>query len=97
MSIISQEPDSLKEKVFYNRRIWLNDNTSSSTGSVVCFDGVVDSMDGFYRQMYLEIADCRNKIKLHQSYSETNEQFINKLKTLRTEIDSFINHLENNK
>lgn len=95
MNIISQEPDNLKEEVFYNRRIWLNDKTSSSTSSVVCFDGIVDSMDGLYRRMYLEIADCRNKIKLHQSYSETNEQFIDKLQNLRIEIDLFINHLKN--
>ena len=84
----------MKEETYYNTRTWLNNDKSSSTSSVVCFDGMVDSMDGFYRRMYLEIADCRNKIKLHQSYSETDEEFINKLKKLRNEIDSFINHLE---
>ena len=84
----------MKEQTYYNKREWLNDETSASTSSIVCFDGIRDSEDGFYRRMYVEIADCRNKIKLHQSYTETNEQFIAKLKKLNKELTDFITHLE---
>lgn len=43
---------------------------------------------------YLEIADCRGKVNLHIAGSETKADFINKMKLLRSELDSFINHLE---
>ena len=89
--------EELKEEVYYNTRTWLNDLTSASTSSVVCFDGIREDETGFYRSMYLEISDCKGKIKLHQSYNETNEQFIDKLKLLNSEIENFVKHLENNK
>ena len=42
---------------------------------------------------FLEIADCRNKIRLHLTSDDTREDFIQKMKILRTEIDLFIEYL----
>ena len=83
----------------YNSRVWLNPTESDSTGSVVSYDGTVTDLDSkeeiIFR--YLEIADCRTKVRLHQTSDDTKEMFINKLRTLRGELDLFIDHLENSK
>lgn len=89
------EQSQNKEQIFYNKRVWLNTGQSASTGSVVCFDGILDSWEGTYRSIFVEIGDCRGKVRLHNSYSETKEQFINKIKGLQKELTDFINHLEN--
>lgn len=82
----------------YNSRIWLNPITSDSTGSVVAFDGEVTDLDTGkkYPQTFLEIADCRNKVRLHLTSDDTKELFIEKMKQLNYEINLFINHLEKN-
>ena len=80
----------------YNRRTWLNSNKSDSTGSVVAFDGKITDLDTKkkYTQRFLEIADCRRKVGLHKTSDDTDEDFLNKMKLLRNEIDKFIKHLE---
>lgn len=79
----------------YNRRTWLNPLTSDSTGSVVAFEGEVTDLDSgkLYPQMYLEVADCKNKVRLHLTSDDTKEDFIRKMELLYDEIGMFINHL----
>ena len=77
----------------YNCRTWLNPTSSDSTGSVVAFDGKVTYGDHLVDSTFLEIADCRNKIRLHLTSDDTREDFIQKMKILRTEIDLFIEYL----
>lgn len=79
---------------YYNSRTWLNGPESSSTGNVVCFDGITDYSDGPYRNVFVSVSDCHVSARLHKCYDEPVESFIDKLKLLRTEIDNFINHLE---
>ena len=80
----------------YNKRTWLNKETSDSTGSVVAFDGTVVDFEGKqYRNTFLEIADCKHKITLHVTSDDTQEDFIEKLRLLNSDIELFINHLEN--
>lgn len=80
----------------YNKRTWLNPEKSDSTGSIVAFDGKITDLDTKvqYDQRFLEIGDCRSKIKLHQTSDDTLAEFITKMKLLRSEIDQFITHLE---
>ncbi|PKQ69375.1 hypothetical protein BZG01_00105 [Labilibaculum manganireducens] len=82
----------------YNSRTWLNPTNSDSTGSVVAFDGEVTDLDTGkkYPQTFLELADCRNKVRLHLTSDDTKELFIEKMKQLNYEINLFINHLEKN-
>ncbi|NIU01224.1 MAG: hypothetical protein GWN01_09930 [Nitrosopumilaceae archaeon] len=81
----------------YNKRTWLNADTCDSTGSIVAFDGKVTDLDNKneYTQRFLEIADCRNKVRLHKTSDDSDEDFLNKMKLLKNEIEQFINHLEN--
>lgn len=81
----------------YNKRTWLNAESCDSTGSIVAFDGKVTDIDNKkeYTQRFLEIADCRRKIRLHQTSDDTDEDFLNKMKLLKSEIEQFIHHLEN--
>lgn len=80
----------------YASRKWLNPISSDSSGSVCAFDGDVTDLDtdNKYTQRFLEVADCRGKVRLHQTSDDTKEHFIQKLKLLRYEIDEFIKHLE---
>ncbi len=78
----------------YNKRTWLNSDKSDSTGSVVAFDGKVTYKGKYLDERFLEIADCRSKIRLHQTSDDTKEDFLVKIKLLKTEIEQFIEYLE---
>jgi hypothetical protein len=78
----------------YNKRTWLNKETSDLTGSVVAFDGrLIDYKGNDYQSTFLEIADCDNKIRLHITSDDTVQDFIDKLTLLKTNIEEFIDHL----
>ena len=79
--------------MYYSGRKWLNPKNSRSTGSIVCFDGMTEFCEGLDRDSFIEIADCRGKVKLHKSSDDSSEEFIYKLTLLRDEIDRFIDHL----
>ena len=80
----------------YSKRRWLNDEASSSTGSVVAFHG--DSPWGNKRKRdkitLLEISDCHSKIRLHKTDADTMGDFVSKLEKLHDEIGEFIAHLK---
>lgn len=78
----------------YNKRTWLNNDSSRSTGSVVAFHGVVDYGDEQQETMFLEVADCNCKIRLHRAGYDTTGDFIKKMKLLRNELNKFIDHLK---
>lgn len=82
----------------YNSRTWLNSINSDSTASVVAFDGEVTDIDTGkkYPQTFLEIADCKSKVRLHLTSDDTRELFLEKMKQLKREIELFISHLERN-
>ena len=83
-------------KLMYNKRTWLNIENSDSTSSIVAFDGDVTYKNEPIESRFLEITDCQTKIRLHQTTDDTKENFIAKMKLLKSEIEQFINHLENN-
>lgn len=78
----------------YNKRTWLNKPNSPSTGNVVAFDGEVKSENEKYRSTFLSVSDCYNSARLHKADYDSKEDFIDKMKLLRDEIDSFIDYLE---
>ena len=79
----------------YNKRTWLNPTTSSSTSSVVAFDGDVEYTDKTYRDTFLKISDCKGSIVLHKKDNETMKAFIDKLTLLKNEIEEFTKYLNN--
>ncbi|MEG1009360.1 MAG: hypothetical protein RSE41_01135 [Clostridia bacterium] len=80
----------------YNKRIWLNKLSSPSTGNVVAFDGFITYKEKNIRNTFLSVSDCNNSVRLHKTEDDTLEDFIDKIKLLRDELNLFINHLENN-
>lgn len=68
----------------HNERVWLNSDGSYSTGSVVAFLGRVNwgKGNGESDEAYLEVADCRGKVKLHRAGHDTLEDFEQKMRTL---------------
>ena len=79
-------------KVLYNKRAWLNKEDSTSTGNVVAM--VYKDEDDIITAC-LSIADCYNSARLHKTREDEMVDFIDKMKTLNTEITLFINYLEN--
>lgn len=77
----------------YNKRTWLNKDDSPSLGSVVAFDGEVKYSDATERTTFLAISDCSKTVKLIKN-TENIEDFTEKMKLLKSEIELFINHLE---
>lgn len=79
---------------FYKSEKWLNPSDSPSTGSIVCYDGMIDYSDGPERCTFIELADCHQKVRLHKSHTDSISNFVDKLRAMRNEIDGFINHFE---
>ena len=81
----------------YNKRVWLNKEGSPSTGNVVCFDGNITWHGNRIRDLFLQVSDCNNSIRLHKIDDDSIDDFIDKIKLLRDEIDKFATYLEQNK
>jgi len=79
----------------YAKRLWLNKESSPSTGSVAAYRGEMMFGDNLKRQTaFLELADCHGKIRLHVSPMDTMEEFIVKMEKLRDFVDDFITYLD---
>lgn len=78
----------------YCTRAWLNTKDSPSTGSIVCYEGEKQYSDGPFHHMFVEISDCHVRARLHKAEYDSKEDFIQKLKLMRRNIDLFIKHLE---
>jgi len=83
----------------YNKRKWLNSKKSSSTGSIVCFSGLANwSYRGDevpVKARFIEISDCSNKVRIHQAKFETLEEYTQKIKDLKHEIEQYLIYLKN--
>ncbi len=84
----------MKGIVKYSKRVWLNDEDSPSTGNVIAYDGIPEFDEGHFESLSLKISDCHHTVKLHKAQYDTIEDFIGKMKKLRTVVDEFIVHLE---
>lgn len=78
----------------YKKTTELNSNKSPSTGSVTAFCGKSPWPKAIKEYMFLEIADCHSKARLHISQIDKKEDFIKKMKKLRNAIDDYIMFLE---
>lgn len=77
----------------YNVRTWLNKKSSASTGSLVCYYGPAH-WDTNSVDMFVELASCHDKARLHKTQADTEAQYLAKIKKLRNELDLYIQHLE---
>jgi hypothetical protein len=78
----------------YSKRVWLNKDSSPSTGSMAAYRGPVPYKEETPLAAFLEIADCQNKVRIHITPMDTMEEFIVKMETMRNFIDDFINYLD---
>ena len=80
----------------YCKRVFLNKPSSPSTGSIVVFDGVANWETGNgepEKTMFIEVADCHSKARLHQSRRETRQEFIDKARLMRDTLTDFIDNV----
>ena len=83
----------------YSKRVWLNKDTSSFTGSVVLYDAMVrypgDDEDS--RKSFVEIADCQVKVRLHNEANDDINNFADKIDLLANELKVFVSYLRTTK
>lgn len=85
-----------ENETYYCSRTWLNADDSPSTGSIVCYDGELDWADGKDIAMYVEVADCHGKVRLHKSYQDTTLEFVEKIDKMIEALSKFRSHLIQN-
>ena len=79
----------------YKKQVWLNRKGSSSTGSVVAFDGIDKDWEGeSFRNTFIQINDCSRSITLHKTENDSIPQFVQKLDKLEHIIRDFKEHLK---
>ncbi len=79
---------------YYKSVIQLNPDDSPSTGSLVCYDGDIEySDDGVQPCIFVEIADCHDKVRLHKAHTDTTEDFIDKIDAIIRQLTYFRKHL----
>ena len=83
----------MEREGFYKTETWLNPPDSPSTGSIVCYDGDVEYTEGKCACTFVEIADCHQKIRLHQSHTDSTAQFIDKIDKIINSLKRFRSHL----
>lgn len=79
---------------FYCKRIWLNKEDSPSTGSLVCFDGILEDDENLHHQMFVELGSCNTKARIHKIFEDTPAEFLEKIILVRDNLNSFIQHIE---
>ena len=68
---------------------------NSSTASITCYYGDVTYVRrGSETTGFVEIADCRGKVEIHQQHKEVFADYYDKLKTLQAELDAYIKWLD---
>lgn len=83
----------MERKTYYKSQSWLNTSDSPSTGSIVCYDGDIEYTEGEAPCIFVEIADCHNKVRLHLAHTDTTAQFIDKIDLMINALKNFRNHL----
>lgn len=53
------------------KQVWLNKESSPSTGNVVAYDGVSIYKGGTYRNTFLSVSDCYTSALLHKNDVDT--------------------------
>lgn len=80
----------------YNKRTWLNPEKSYASSNVVSFDGEITHRGKKDSITFLSVSDCNVSAMLSKNDGDTIDDFMNKMKLLRNEVDNFINYLEKN-
>ena len=82
----------------FNRRLWLNKSNISSTGSIVCYSGKSPWTDKNTSKpvtiRFVEVADCHNKIRIHQSERESLADFVKKVERMKNMLNEYQIFLE---
>ena len=79
----------------FSRRVWLNKETSASTGAAIAFCGPTKWSKGDEEiHTFFEISDCHCKVRLHKTYSDSTDDFVAKMRKLSRLASDFADFLE---
>lgn len=79
----------------YKSESWLCPKTSPSTSSIVCYDGPVTFESGeTHNRRFVEFKSCLETVRMFQYENDSTEDFLNKLKLLKRDLNKFIMYLE---
>ena len=85
-----------RKKIHYNERLWLNPEESGSTGSIVCFDGRARWSRENEQELFVEVADCHQKARLHICRGDSHKDWYDKVTSMRNALNRYLVHLEKN-
>jgi len=82
----------------YCKKVWIDKPDSPSTDSIVVFDGKMQWREEFpsKRESWIEIEGGDSKIRLCKGCEDTNEDYLQKIKTIRDTLNEYILHLMSN-
>lgn len=80
----------------YTRREWLNPEWSSFTGSVVGWLGIHETDGAVRYESVFEVADCHQKVRLHQRLETEGERraFVHKMRLLAEVANELADNVE---
>lgn len=83
----------------YCEKEFLTDSPEPSTSTVVSFAGLVQwgSNDKPEPLRFLEISNCHEKARLHQTYEMTEQEWIDQVTRLRDHVNRYLDFLKRSK
>ncbi|RLI67689.1 MAG: hypothetical protein DRP02_14050 [Candidatus Gerdarchaeota archaeon] len=92
----NKETEQPKGAPTYCKKEFLTDSPEQSTSSVVSFSGRVQwgKNDKPEPISFLEISNCHEKARLHQTYEMTDAEWVMQVKRLRDHINNYLTFLE---
>jgi hypothetical protein len=82
----------------YNKRMWLNPRSSSSSGSIAVFDGSVKypRAETETDLSFVEVADCHGKVRLHRCHGDSKLAYFKKVTKMKKVLEDYLIHLQAN-
>jgi len=83
------------DSLVYCKKEFLTDTPEPSTSTIVSFAGEVQwgKNDKPELLRFVEISNCHEKARLHQTYGMTKEEWIEQVERLRDHLNQYLKHL----
>jgi hypothetical protein len=88
----------------YSHKVWLNKNSSPSTGSLVCYYGLTPhkKRKENIKTLFIELSDCQSRFRIYfptkgKKYNfKTKDRTFKDIKKLFTHLETYVKYVEEN-
>ena len=80
----------------YSHRVWLDKGLTPSSRAVMVYHGPVQYKPDEEPDVstFIKLSSCHDEVHIHRTYEESMEEYIEKLLELKSVLEQFIWHLE---